>query len=368
MHLVNQAIQSLVLPGSAAVSCYTEWDPLEEVIVGRVDGAVVPEWHMSLAPTMPEQAHYFFKQHGGSPFSEDLIALANKDLDEFVHILKAEGVVVTRPEKFPHCNGFSSPHWTSKAGVYSAMPRDVMLVLGDEIIEAPMAWRSRYFEIFSYRTLIQTYFERGARWTSAPKPQLRDDFFIEEHATSAGDTFRSVITNAEPTFDAADFIRFGKDIVGQLSHVTNPAGVRWLRRHLEGRFNIHIVQTNDSHPMHIDATMMPLAPGKLLINPERFMDPTGLFRHWDLLPAPTPSIPDQHPLYFTSKWITMNLISLDEERVMVEENEEALIGCLRDWGFKPIPCSFRYFNTFGGSFHCATMDVRRRGRLTSYLS
>ena len=39
----------------------------------------------------------------------------------------------------------------------------------------------------------------------------------------------------------------------------------------------------------------------------------------------------------------------------------------KDWGFEPIPCSFRNFNFFGGSFHCATTDVRRRGGLESYF-
>jgi len=356
-----------VLSESPVVSCYTEWDLLEEVIVGRLEGAVIPEWHASLAATMPDHSHDLFKRQGGTSFPEELIALGKKDLEEFVHILEAEGVTVRRPDEFPHHKGFSSPHWTSKAGVYSAMPRDVMLVLGDEIIEAPMAWRTRYFEIFPFRQLIQSYFDGGARWTSAPKPQLRDQFFVDDDTGSDDGVFRSIITDAEPTFDAADFIRFGKDIVGQLSHVTNPSGVRWLRRHLDGRFNIHIAQFNDAHPMHIDATIMPLAPGKLLTNPERFTDATGLFKHWDLLPAPTPCIPDHHPLYFTSKWITMNLISIDEERVLVEKNEESLIRSLKDWGFKPIPCGFRHFNTFGGSFHCATMDVRRKGSLKRYL-
>lgn len=31
------------------------------------------------------------------------------------------------------------------------------------------------------------------------------------------------------------------------------------------------------------------------------------------------------------------------------------------WGFKPLLCDVRSFNSFGGSFHCATLDVRRRG-------
>jgi glycine amidinotransferase len=58
---------------------------------------------------------------------------------------------------------------------------------------------------------------------------------------------------------------------------------------------------------------------------------------------------------------------LDEERVFVEKGEESIIRAFKQWGFKPITCSFRNFNTFGGSFHCATADIRRRGTLQSYF-
>lgn len=57
------------------------------------------------------------------------------------------------------------------------MPRDVLLVVGDEIIEAPMAWRSRFFEYCSYRPLIKEYFKQGAKWTTAPKPTMSDDLY-----------------------------------------------------------------------------------------------------------------------------------------------------------------------------------------------
>ncbi len=40
-----------------------------------------------------------------------------------------------------------------------------------------MAWPCRYYETFSYRSLVKDYFRRGARWTSAPKPQLTDALF-----------------------------------------------------------------------------------------------------------------------------------------------------------------------------------------------
>jgi glycine amidinotransferase len=53
--------------------------------------------------------------------------------------------------------------------------------------------------------------------------------------------------------------------------------------------------------------------------------------------------------------------------VIVEYEDEPMITAMKKWGFTPIPCRFRHFNSFGGSFHCATLDVRRRGVLESYL-
>lgn len=62
-------------------------------------------------------------------------------------------------------------------GLYSAMPRDVLLVLGDEIIECPMAWRSRFFEFRAFRPLVREYFKQGARWTTPPKPLMNDELY-----------------------------------------------------------------------------------------------------------------------------------------------------------------------------------------------
>jgi glycine amidinotransferase len=350
------------------VNSYNEWDPLEEVVLGVVDGACVPGWDVALEATMPPEQRDFYLKFGGCPFPQEKIAAANQDLKEFAHILEAEGVIVRRPQALDHARGFGTPEWESQGGLYGAMPRDGLLVIGEEIIEAPMAWRSRYFEMNAYRPLLKYYFQHGARWTAAPKPQLSDELYNPAYAeTAEGEEMRYAITEFEPTFDAADFIRCGRDIFVQQSHVTNSFGIEWLRRHLGERYTIHELSFNDRHPMHIDATIMPLAPGKLLVNPERVRQLPSIFRDWEVLTAPPSLIPDGHTLYMTSKWIHINVLMLDEKRVVVERHEEPLIAALRDWGFDPIPCSFRSFNSFGGAFHCATLDIRRRGALQSYF-
>ena len=86
-----------------------------------------------------------------------------------------------------------------------------------------------------------------------------------------------------------------------------------------------------------------------------------------ILNPPPPSIGDDHPLCFSSKWVTVNVLSIDEERVVVEEQETVLIQFLKDHGFKPVTVPFRNFMSLGGAFHCATCDIRRRGKLESYF-
>ncbi len=357
------------VPGAAesspAVSSWTEWDPLEEVIVGVIDGAVVPPADATALSTVSPARWGFFQEHGGKPFPADLLSAAERELDGFVALLEGEGITVRRPDRVDHARPFGTPDWTVPAGNAATMPRDGILVVGDLLIECPMAWRTRYFETFPYRRLLREYFDRGARWVSAPKPELRDEFFDDSFVAAGTDVDHWITDNSEITFDAADFARCGRDLFVQRSHVTTPAGIEWLRRLLGDGFRVHEVPVDDSHALHIDASFVPMAPGKLLINPERVPEVPAMFKSWDVLTAPAPSgapVPG-----WSSAWMHMNILMLDEQRVVVEAGETDTIEAFRSWGFTPLPCEFAHFYQLGGSFHCATLDVRRRGELRSYF-
>jgi len=355
---------------ATCVCSYNEWDPLEEVIVGVVDGAAVPVWDHLIDAIVPAGQGEFFRRFGGQAWPTEEVRAAARELEYFADVLKSEGVTVRRPNHTSFARPFSTPQWSQPSGLYAAMPRDYLLIVGDTIIESAMAWRSRYFEGLAYRELLKEYFDRGARWSPAPRPELNDRLYATSSTMHAADVddggFCSAITEFEPVFDAADFIRLGHDIIVQRSHVTNSAGIEWVRRCLGATYTIHEHRFNDQYPMHIDASIMPLAPGKVLINPERVRDIPAPIKGWDLLRAPRSSLPSSHPMRMCSPWVVMNVLSLDERRVIVEAQEEPMIRALREWGFEPIPVPFRSFYSFGGSFHCATVDVRRRGGLNRW--
>jgi len=352
------------------VNSHTEWDPLEEVIVGRLEHAVfnmgIPQdRYINSKKSLKEiEKHLSISQ----PYPKKLVTNAQKSLDQLVNILKSEGITVRRPDRYDFQQGFSTPSWKVSSAFCTSNPRDLCLIIGNEILETPMACRERYFELFAYKTLFKEYFQAGAKWTSAPRPELLGDLYEENYKTKPQKTNGFCLTEFEPVFDAADFVRCGRDIFGQLSHVTNKMGVEWLSRHLDGKYQIHIIENRDPKAWHIDTSFMPLAPGKVLVNPE-FVDLKkipSILKTWDILVAPPP-VPYKVPPKVMSDWISINTLMLDQRRIIVEKRQKPLIRALKDWGFSPIPCSFEAYYPFLGGFHCATLDVRRTGSLQSYF-
>lgn len=353
------------------VNAHNEWDPLEEVIVGTVEGALIPPWDIEMEATLHRREVWpFFQQYGGTPWPAEMLRKADKNLQEFIHILEAEGVKVRRPSPFDFSKPLSAPEFSIKSSCYALMPRDVLLVIGDQIIESPMGWRSRYFEHHAYKELCKEYFRAGARWVSGPRPTLGDRTYHANYvAPQEGEPQRTVLTEFEPVLDAADVIKCGRDLFVAQSSCCNRFGIDWLRRHLGDEYMVHEVEVYDTHPMHIDATFYPLAPGKLLINPERVFHVPEMFKKagWDVMVCPEPEMPSTHPMYNCSRWIMMNMLMLDEKRVIANREEKGLLAALKGWGFDPIPCNFYDFETIGGGFHCATVDIRRKGTLQSYF-
>ncbi|NLU70387.1 amidinotransferase [Streptomyces sp. HNM0574] len=356
---------------ASPVGSHNEWDPLEEIVVGRLEGATIPSSHPVVSCNVPRWATHVQRPAAGFKYPRVLVERAQRELDGFIALLESLGVTVRRPEAVDHKKRFRTPEWSSR-GFCNTCPRDSMLVIGDEIIETPMAWPCRYFETHSYRELLKDYFRRGARWTAAPRPQLTDELFVDGFRPPAeGEPMRYVLTEFEPVFDAADFVRAGRDLFVTRSNVTNRTGIEWLRRHLGPGYRIHEIESSCRTPMHIDTTFLPLAPGKVLVNPE-YVDVGRLpeaLNSWDVLIAPEPDPIDDRLLKLTSmcgKWLSMNVLVLDGKRVIAERHHTGMLRALEKWGFEPVPCDLLHYAPFGGSFHCATLDIRRRGTLESY--
>jgi glycine amidinotransferase len=351
------------------VNSWNEWDPLREVIVGSARGAADIGYEPALSPYFPtaESRRVF----SGQRVPSVLVDEAERQLDHFIALLDRRGITVRRPEPIDHAVAAQTPDWKIAGGHASACPRDTLLVIGDEIIEAPMAQRARWFEFRAYRALITEYFHAGARWTMAPKPLMTDALYNEPGEAPFDFNETPLLTEAEPAFDAACFARFGRDIFWRPDLVSNAFGASWLQRHLGPGFRIHRIAFREALPTHIDTTLVPMRPGIVLTNPSRpcIDGQLRLFieNGWRLIEAPPSVRSGPAPSRDVSNWIAMNILMLDQRTAIVEAAETPMIELLRSLGCEVIPCPFDRVYPFGGGFHCCTLDVHREGTLQSYF-
>lgn len=305
----------------------------------------------------------------GSEFERRLRDEMAEDVDGFVGLLEQSGVAVRRPDEVTEAATIQTPNWAA-AMEHSIMPRDMFLVVGDEIIETAPMLRSRYLESHLYKRLFTEYFRHGARWTVAPPSRLLAENYDYDYVKARG--FEEEIPDKifhEIMFDGAQIMRFGRDLVFNCSTENHRMGRQWLQRHLGADYRVHEVAITDSH---IDAKVVALRPGVLLMHHKVSVEQLPKFlRDWKVItytPPAEKAMPNGsggRPV-LASALLGMNVLSLDEERVVVEASETELMKDLEANGFTPVPCRWRHGNLIGGGFHCMTLDVRRRSTLEDY--
>lgn len=343
------------------VNSHTEWGQLKEVILGSVHGAQIPTIKNADIHSVDYANYVSVDGLPGGCYPMKIIEETQEDLLLFKEQLQTQGITVLTPQPRDHSVIFSTPDWSSD-GYYNYCPRDSALIVGDTIIETPMPLRSRYFENLAYKKIFKNYFLNGSKWISAPKPELLDELYDRT------DLSKPTLTEVEPAFDAANIIRCGRDLFYLVSNSGNKLGAQWLQRTLGSNYRVHEL-TNVYAYVHLDTTIMPLKPGVVLLNPAR-IDNSNIpefFKSWTKIyseqPVATPYIEDWAP---ASPWLGMNVLSINEHTVAVEESQIGLIKQLEQHHFDIMTVKLRHARTLSGGIHCITLDTVRDDKLEDY--
>lgn len=347
------------------IQTHNHWDPLEEIIVGIADHARVPTVDRStMSMSYTNYSIEQIKPLEGT-YPNWLIEEANEDLRGLVTVLEQAGVKVHRPIPVDHSVEFSTPEWKT-TGWYTWCPRDLLLPLNNLMIETPSACRARYFETRAYRHIMMEAIADGVEWIAAPKPILPDDGYQFEDIDG-----KPSLLNLEPIFDAPNCVRLGKDILFQISNTGNLLGLQWLKNVLEYRgYRVHKAEHIYSFA-HMDSTIIPLAPGKVLLNSKRVDNKNcpDIFKKWDKIwfeDCVAQGNRLTRGIAPCSPYIGMNILSIDHHTVIVDEAQTFLIRELEKHGFVCVPIRFRHAMTLSGGLHCTTLDLRRKGNLEDY--
>ena len=344
-----------------------DWDPLTEIIVGRADNARIPTVDRSTMSMSYTNYDIEKIKPLEGPYPKWLIEEANEDADELCNVLTIAGVKVHRPLPIDHSKTFSTPDWTT-TGWYTWCPRDLLLPLNNLMIETPSPCRSRQFETTAYHDVMVEAIIDGTEWISAPRPRLLDESY------QFTDLSKPSLNNLEPIFDAPNCIRLGRDILFQISNTGNWLGFQWLKNTLESRgYRLHAAEHIYSFA-HFDSTIIPLRPGLVLLNSARVTPENcpKLFEKWDKIyfkDVNVNPVTQSGPGSISpcSPYIGMNILSIDQNTVIVGKDQTNLIKVLEQHKFTVIPTRMRHAQTLSGGYHCATLDLVRQGNLEDYF-
>jgi glycine amidinotransferase len=382
----------LTNPDSLSLNSYDEWSSLKEIIVGSPVNFHLPDLELSFKLFFQEQVDFsiYYPSYGKktSPvkynpsINKQYLEEVTEDVEELVATLQRLNILVRRPTQLNQISEIVTPYWKTYS-IPALNVRDQAIIFGNHIIETPPQIRARYFENDLLKEIFYHYFNQGCKWTAMPRPMMTDHSFDVSYAKELG---RQLITHEEiyeqiPSIfdvgiemmiDAAQCIRFGKDVVVNVATKNHELGLKWLNQHLGHEFRFHRVERlTDSH---IDSILLPLRPGKLLLRHPKFFPflPDAL-QKWDIIYPPEPKeslFPSysDNPMLLTSKYIDLNVLSINENQILVNSLNPELIKALEKHGFDIIPVRHRHRRLFGGGFHCFTLDTVREGKYEDYFS
>ena len=328
-----------------------EYSPLKSVIIGRPDNAHWPAGDIFFDKMLSLISEEYKPSPG--PIDKKVIQETRDDLFTLIDSLKENGIEVYRPDQLDMSKTIVGYKHTV-TGMHNYNVRDILLSVGNKMIECPTPYLSRQHEYISYQTIKQEVLRSGGEWIVAPIPPIDE----KEIPTIQS---RIRITERYPVFNASNIMKFNDKLLYLISNTANYAGAKWLQQIVGNEFEV--ITWDKVHSFaNIDNIINPLNNNTILINAESVPG--------DNLPKFLKSFKkiwihncyDKGARYFpyASKWIGMSTLSIDPETVYVESDQIDIIKNIRNAGFKVISdVCLRHSKTLGGGLHSVTCDLER---------
>jgi len=302
------------------ISSYNEYSTLKRIVVGD---ATLANWPTQDPVFRSEADRTLWKDTPlpSGPVPEHIIHEANQDLQGLCSILTSHGVEVVRPSTFD---------FQTHDGLYNYCPRDRFIVYGSTIIDPAMMYPCRDQEYQCYMDIL----EDADRIIHMPR-------------------------DLGMVLDAANVLRIDQH---RWLFLESPSGNRaayeWLCAQLP---DVEIELCNFYSGVHIDSTVVVLRKGLVLLNGSRVNESNcpQVFHDWDKIYVDDVVPQDFYQYPYASKWIGLNMLSIDANTVIVDAAQSKLIRTLESCGVTVIPHTLRHSRTLGGGFHCATLDLVR---------
>lgn len=334
---------------------YTEFQPLEEVLIGRnFDSKIVDDF--DALPKVKSLLKRLFDE-------------TEEDYTHLVKVCETYGAKVIRPDyDYSKMTNFSYPSL--------AQPRDCTIVLDDKIVIG----LGNMDYVKSMVKCLKNY---------------KSHFLLERIKLDK--------------LLCPSIVRLGKDILADVGgKAVDEKHWKYLKEYFtKFNFKHNKLITDEVVPMtqqlHGDSIFAILKPGLILTEAKSHLY-SDLYPNWDIIEVKR----SRHKIYdwnvglkekmmpyfyrfenkkyhqeafyqYIEKWLThwvgysqetvwdINCLVLDEENVVFSQENKELFNKLEKYKINPIVSPFRHRWFWDGGIHCITVDIKRKGSCEQYL-
>jgi len=327
-----------------------EYSSLKKVIIGREYSIQEPE-------------NKEFKSFYGVDFNiseyiknhKDKLKRRQNSLEILANTLINMGIEVQRPDII---------HPTIDNTTFGSNVRDLFFVIQDYIVITNSPMSNRHLE---YQNYSQFFNDNIHKYKIIQIPLLENGILKKDH-----NTYKKLdITQFEdkweeyyPIFEAANIIKHDGYLIMNISNHNEYSGYKYLERILP--YKIYPVFIDDHH---IDGALNILnSYTALLCFDSKKKKKKDIINHLSFLKDFDFIIVDKNPkghkksknkVIASLGGMFINVLSIDENTVIVNEDAIFIIYELQQRGFTVIPLPNKDSRLFGGGFHCVTLDIER---------
>jgi hypothetical protein len=347
------------------MSIWTNWDPLEEVIVGDCYAPGDLDW------LVDQEARHDFNI---------ILKETKEDLDHLSNLLTKLGVTVHRPNVTRYTHGLDLSSFYIQNPTAPIVPRDQYFVYGNTVFQTYTSMPDRYLDSVNYYSIFKKLFDQGHNWLSLPPPIL-NTLKETDKWWSSGNAIYNRLHN-QLLWHTATMFKCGDAIIVNSWGPGTQAGFEWVRRNLpEAQLISNINNTKMNNWGHIDHGFF-MTDDNTVFCQDKSWVPKCLQHKtiYEVGPLPGDTVVDDFlKAYaisngkYSSDWIAQwkgydqpvnfdtNVLVVDSTNVIFSSKVPVLFDIMESKGITCHVAPQRHGAYWEGGVHCLTLDVKRRG-------
>lgn len=347
---------------------YTEYDPLQEVIVGDSYN--------------PGDLDKFLPNKSLTSFNK-ILEETKEDLNCLSEFLKQNNIIVHRPEVYVYEEQFKFPDFNIELPISPVVPRDQYKVQGTTILQTYTSYTDRYFDNLSFYNIFKQMFDQGYNWISQPSPMIKDlnktDLWYMNKNLYNEKLSNKLLWHTATMFSAGDSIIVNSKGPG------SSLGYDWIKRNLPDFKFIENHNTKTKNYGHIDHGFI-LIDDETVIHAGKEWIPECLLDK--KLIDVSPYLPKlilsnfandfantegKYDIQWLDKYLEnwrgynqevcfdLNVLIIDSYNIVFGREIPEMFRFLEKQGINCHCVPQRHMLYWEGGIHCSTLDLKRKG-------